>query len=239
MQANSFFKKIAERFLLLSFMVFASASAQSATELKVSQHVWLEFSTSERATILAKFPEIETIPSETVGLIQSVQAANRSSTASNSGAALGRTLGQTLYIDNAFRGSGSNYSATTQLGAALIGGAMGSTFDSAAKSRYIFNYSIKTLDGELREARVESGDEFTRPVGQCVFFPTILPAPSSLCITNKVQFLKKLSALAQAPSGAVLSQESTGINVTCRVPDIGLMRLEESICIQMEGKIEK
>lgn len=223
--------------LLLSFM--ASLPAYSAQELKVSQHVWLEFSTSEKAAILAKFPQVETIPSETIGVIQSVQAVNRSTAGTNSGAALGGALGQTLYIDSAFRGSGSNYSATAQLGAALLGTAMGSTLDSAAQSRFIFNYGVKTLDGEIREVRVESVEEFTRPVGQCVFLPAISPAPVSLCAADKVQFLKKLSALSLAPVDAVISEESTGINVTCRVPGVGLMRLEENVCIQMEGKVER
>ena len=223
--------------LILSFM--ASLPAFSAPELKVSQHLWLEFSTSEKTAILTKFPQVETIPSETIGVIQSVQAVNRSTVGTNSGAALGGALGQTLYIDSAFRGSGSNYSATTQLGVALLGAAMGSTLDSAAQSRFIFNYGVKTLDGEIREVRVESGDEFTRPVGQCVFLPEITPAPASLCAADKVQFLKKLSALSLAPEDAVISQESTGINVTCRIPGIGLMRLEENVCIQMEGKVER
>lgn len=223
--------------LVLSFV--ASHPAYAAPELKVSQHVWLEFSTSEKTAILTKFPQVETIPSETIGVIQSVQAVNRSTAGTNSGATIGGALGQTLYIDSAFRGSGSNYSATTQLGAALLGAAMGSTLDSAAQSRFIFNYGVKTLDGEIREVRVESGEEFTRPVGQCVFLPAISPAPSSLCAANKVQFLKKLSALSLAPADAVISEESTGINVTCRVSGVGLMRLEKNICIQMDGKIEQ
>lgn len=230
-------KTILSSFLLLSSI--APLPAHSAPELKVSQQVWLEFSASEKAAILTKFPQVETIPSETIGVIQSVQAVNRSTAGTNTGAALGGVLGQTLYIDSAFRGSGSNYSATTQLGAALLGAAIGSTLDSAAQSRFIFNYGVKTLDGEIREVRVESGDEFTRPVGQCVFLPAISPAPASLCVANKVQFLKKLSALSLAPEEAVISQESTGINVTCRVPGVGLMRLEENVCIQMEGKVEK
>lgn len=224
-------------FLLFSSVVFLPAHA--APELKISQHVWLEFSNSEKAAILSKFPQVETIPSETIGLIQSVQTVNRSTAATSSGASLGGALGQALYIDNAFRGSGSNYSATTQLGAALLGATIGSTLDSGAQSRFVFNYGVKTLDGEIREVRVESGEEFTRPVGQCVFLPSISPAPASLCSADKVQFLKKLSALSLAPAGSVVSQETTGINVTCRVPGVGLMRLEKDVCIQMDGALEK
>ena len=208
-------------------------------ELKVSQQLWLEFSNSEKATILSTFPQLEIIPSETVGVIQSVQAVNRSTPGTNSGAALGGALGQALYIDNAFKGSGSNYSATAQLGAALLGTAVGSSLDSAPQMRYVFNYGVRTLDGEMREVRVESGEEFTRPVGQCVFFPSITAAPASHCNTDKIQFLRKLSALSQAPKDAIISQEATGINVNCRVLGVGLMRLEKNVCIQMEGKIEK
>jgi outer membrane lipoprotein SlyB len=215
----------------------------AAPPLQVSQHVWLEFSVSEKVTLLAKFPQIETIPSETLGIIQSVQAVNRSTAATNSGAALGGALGQALYIDNAFRGNSTNYSATAQLGVALLGAVVGSSLDSAAQSRFIFNYGVKTLDGELREVRVEAVDEFTRPVGQCVFLPSISPAPVSLCIADKVQFLKKLSALAQAqapaPASAVISQESTVANINCRVPGVGLMRLEKNVCIQMDGAVEQ
>lgn len=168
-----------------------------------------------------------------------MQAVNRSTSGTNSGAALGGALGQTLYIDNAFRGSGSNYSATAQLGSALLGTALGSTLDSSPQMRYVFNYGVRTLDGQIREVRVESGEEFTRPVGQCVFLPSITVAPVSLCNTDKGQFLRKLSALSQAPKDAILSQEVTGINIKCRVPGVGLMTLERSVCIQMEGEIEK
>jgi hypothetical protein len=115
---------------------------------------------------------------------------------------------------------------------------MGSTLDSTAQSRFVFNYGVKTLDGEIREVRIVSGEEFTRPVGQCVFLPSISPAPVNLCITDKVQFLKKLSALSMAPADAVVSQEATRINVTCRAPGVGLMRLEKDVCIQMDGTVE-
>lgn len=224
---------------LLLYVSGAPLAIYASPELKVSQRVWLEFSNSEKATILSKFPQLEIIPSEAIGVIQSVQAVNRSTPGTNSGATLGGALGQTLYIDNALKGSGSNYSATAQLGAGLLGGALGSTLDSAPQVRFVFNYAVKTLDGEIREVRVASGDEFTRPVGQCVFFPKILAAPASYCITDKIQFLRKLSALSQAPQDAVISQEAAGMNVNCRVLGVGLMTLDKNACLQMEGKIEK
>lgn len=127
------------KIFLSSCLLLSSAAclpAYAASELKVSQHIWLEFSNSEKAAILSKFPQVETIPSEAIGVIQSVQSVNRSTAGTSTGTVLGGALGQTLYIDNALRGSGSNYSATAQLGAALLGAAMGSTLDSAAQTRF-------------------------------------------------------------------------------------------------------
>lgn len=230
------------KFFVLSYVLLfsvVSLPVYAEPALQVSQHVWLEFNNSEKATILSKFPQIETIPSETIGVIQSVQTVNRSTAATTSGTALGSSLGQALYIDNAFRGNSTNYSATAQLGVALLGAAVGSSLDTPAQARFMFNYGVKTLDGEMRETRVEASDEFTRPIGQCVFFPLISPAPAGLCNANKIQFLKKLSALSLAPVDAVISQESTGINITCRVLGVGLMRLEKSVCIQMDGTVEQ
>jgi outer membrane lipoprotein SlyB len=224
---------------LLIMVLGASFSAIASPEIAVSQQVWIEFSNGEKATILSKFPNIEIIPSEAVGIIQSVQAVNRSTPGTNSGAALGGALGQTLYVDRALKGGGNNYSATSQLGAALLGSALGSSLDSAPQVHFVFNYAVKTLDGQIREVRVGSGDEFTRPVGQCVFLPTITVAPVSLCNLDKVQLLRKLSALSQAPEDAVITHETTGINVNCRIPGVGMMRLEKNVCIQMEGVIEK
>jgi outer membrane lipoprotein SlyB len=215
------------------------AIAQNKASLTINQLLWAEFSQSERATLIAKFPNLELIPSESVGIIQSVQAVNRSTAGTNSGAALGGALAQTMYIDKAFSGSGNNYSATTQLGAGLLGALLGSSLDSSPTSRFLFNYGIRTLDGQIKEVRVESGDEFTRPVGQCVTLPGVVPAPVGHCAIDKLQFLKKLSAISQAPEGAVVSNELTGINVNCRVPGVGLMTLEKNSCLQMEGTVEK
>jgi len=232
--------------LFIKILLFFTAAligeltiAQNKTSLTINQLLWTEFSQSERATLLDKFPNLELIPAESVGIIQSVQAVNRSTIGTNSGAVLGGALAQTMYIDKAFSGSGKNYSATTQLGAGLLGALLGSSLDSSPTSRFIFNYGIRTLDGQMREVRVESGDEFTRPAGQCVTLPEVAPAPIGHCAVDKLQFLRKLSAIFQAPEGAIVSNELTGINVKCRVPGIGLMTLEKNSCLQMEGTVEK
>lgn len=231
---------IARIFLFVAVALIGElAIAQDKASLTINQLLWAEFSPSEKATLIAKFSNLELIPAESIGIIQSVQAVNKSTAGTNSGAVLGGALAQTMYIDKAFSGSGNSYSATTQLGAGLLGALLGSSLDSSPKSRFLFNYGIRTLDGQIRELRVESGDEFTRPLGQCVTLPEVTPAPVAHCAIDKFQFLKKLSALSQAPEGAVVSNELTGINVNCRVPGVGLMTLEKNSCLQMEGTVEK
>jgi len=229
-----------EIFTLTTCVLLSNAAvSQVEQSLTINQQLWGEFSQAERATLLVKFPQLELIPMESVGIVQSVQAVNRSTAASNSGTVLGSAVGQAMYIDKAFSGSSNNYSATTHLGVGLLGAFIGSSLNTSAKTRFIFNYGIRTLDGQIREVRIESSDEFTRPIGQCVTLPDVIPAPMNVCAMDKVQFLKKLSAIATAPEGSVISDELTGINVKCRVSGVGLMTLERNSCLQMEGSIEK
>lgn len=224
---------------LLTVSLASAVQAQPITKVDINHQLWNSFTKTEQASLLEKFPNIEIVPSESVGIVQSVQSVNRSAPGTSSGALLGATVGQAMYIDHAFRGSGGNYSAITQVGAALLGAALGSNFDSAPTSRFVFNYAIKTLDGQIREVRVESSDEFTRPIGQCVMLPSVTPTETSLCGTDKVQLLKKLSAIGQAPVDALISNESSGLSVKCRIPGVGLMTLEKNVCIQMDGGLEK
>ena len=214
------------------------ANAQQSINIAVNQHLWGNLSKSEQAEILERFPSIEITPTESVGVIQSVQTANRSTAGTRGGAILGATVGQAMYLDRAFSGN-NNYSATAQVGAALLGAALGSSLDASPTSRFVFNYAIKTADGQLKEVRIASADEFTRPIGQCVRVHDITPVDLSLCSSDKLMFIQKLSAIGMAPAGALISNEKTGISVNCRVPGVGLMTLEKNTCLQMDGKVEK
>jgi outer membrane lipoprotein SlyB len=174
---------------------------------------------------------------ETIGVIHAVQSINRSTAGTNTGAILGGALGQAAYIDNAFKGTGNNYSAVNQVGAAVLGAAIGSAADQTPQSHFIFNYAIKTLDGQLREVRTSSNQEFTKPIGQCVSFPEMRPLQAISCSTDKVQLLKSLSSLSSGVE-AKLPTKATEVKVTCRISGIGLMTLERNVCTEMEGKEE-
>jgi hypothetical protein len=178
------------------------------------------------------------VPTENVGTIQSAQAADRSTAATHDGAALGSALGQAAYIDRAFKGNGSNYSAKSQVGAALVGAMVGSALDTPGQRKFLLSYGVRTADGQVRELRVESADEITRPIGQCVYLADLAEASPSLCITDKGQFLQHLIALEGA-GGAPGAGAPAGKPVQCRLPNVGLMTLEPATCRQLQGTIEK
>lgn len=218
--------------------LWANATEVTST-IQVNQSLWGEFNASERISILSNFTDIEVVPTESVGIIQAAQVVNRSTPGTNSGAVLGGVIGQAAYVDHAFKGTNNNYSALTQVGAALLGAAAGSALDKAPQSSFIINYGVRTLDGQVRELRVTSYEEFTRPIGQCVFLPSMGIAPPSLCLSDKIQFIKQLTTKSEAPKEIVVKTEVKRVNVICRVPGVGLMTLEISACVQVEGVIEK
>lgn len=222
-------------FILVNLLANA---AEVTSTIRVNQSLWGGFNASERISILSKYPDIEVVPTESVGIVQAAQVVNRSTPGTNSGAVLGGVIGQAAYIDHAFKDA-NNYSALTQVGAALLGAAAGSTLDQGPQSSFIINYGVRTFDGQVRELRVTSHEEFTRPIGQCVFIPSMEMAPPSLCLSDKIQFIKLLTAKSEASKEIVVKPEVNRVNVICRVPGVGLMTLELSACAQVEGEMEK
>jgi len=206
---------------------------------RISEKIWDLFTKEERVNILARFPSIEVIPATSVGIIQSAQLVDRSTAATSTGSIVGSAVGQVVYLDRAFSGTRSSYSAGSHVGAGLLGALVGSVFDNPGSRAFIINYGVKTMDGQVREQRVLSPDEFAKPLGQCVKFPEMSTFPSSICNDDKVSFLKRISAEAVAPPGAVISREPNGLNIKCRLPGIGMMMLDSNVCLQMDGVLEK
>ncbi len=219
-------------FLALSIALASAAS--HASEIKVSQSLWQQFSTADQMTLLTSFPGIELVESSSVGTIQGVQSVNRSMAGTNTGAMLGGAIGGAAYLDRAFRGDGGNYSALVQLGATLLGAAVGSTADSKAQARFEFNYSIKTLDGQIREIRNSSSDEFTKPVGQCVLLPSLVQLAPISCSADKPSLLKALAATKPSHESAGASSEAA-MAVACKISGVGVMTLGRRACQELEG----
>lgn len=233
--------KILSRIIFLTlFSCFASLVMASSPVIQVNQKIWSEFSAEEKIGLVSKFPGIEVIPSETVGSIQSSQVVNRSTASTHGGAVIGSAIGQASYVDRAFKGSGSNYSAMSHLGVALLGGAIGSMLDTPGQTKFLISYGIRTADGQVREVRVESADEIALPAGRCVYLQNLSEAPASLCIGEKSQFLRQLSEAGKPGSERLTSKSSAlPVTVACRVPNVGLLTLEPTACNQLEGVVEK
>jgi outer membrane lipoprotein SlyB len=223
----------------LNFLGLLIVLPSFGSELIVSQHIWQEFTISERATITDKFPYIEIISSDSIGLIHSVQIVNRSTNGTSAGTIIGSAAGQAVYVDKVFRGDGNNYSAVNQVGAALLGALLGSTLDQAPQQKYEFNYAIKNPNGNIREQRFSSSDEFTKPVGQCVLLPELRSIANLSCSATKNEFLKLLSTAGISKENTV-TEGSTFLlqKIACRLPGVGLMTLDRKTCSDMEGKIE-
>ncbi len=216
---------------ICSVLLLHCALAQ-AFELKVSTALWSQFNPTEQATLLERFPQLTLAPPDSLGIIAGSQTANRSTPGTNAGAALGGALGGAAYIDNAFRGNNSNYSAVSQLGAMLLGAAAGSMLDSKPQARFEFNYSVRTLDGQIREQRQTSGDEFAKPAGQCVEFPSLKALAPASCSSDKISLLRALAMTANAAPGRGVEQPKA---THCRLPGIGIMTLTAEACADLNG----
>lgn len=147
-------------FSTISFAENSPAAIFPSQAMQVNSKIWMEFNKEDQLKILNRFPSLEVIPSEAIGLVHSAQLVDRSTSPTNTGAIVGSAIGQAAYIDKAFNGSGSNYSAATHLGVSVLGVLIGSTFDSPGRRIFVINYAINTLDGQMREVRINSTEEF-------------------------------------------------------------------------------
>jgi hypothetical protein len=225
---------------LTALLGLCVASEVNAAGTRANEFVWSQMSPKERVGLLSKFPDLEVVPVVAVGTIQAAQVVNRSTAATYAGAELGSTLGQASYIDHAFKGTGSSYSAVAQVGAAVLGAAIGSALDTPGKIRFVLSYGVRTADGQVREVRVESTDEITKPLGACVYLADLTEAAPSLCVADKSQFLAQLWAASEArvdDTGA--GRDPRTRSVACHVPSAGVMTLSLASCEELHGKVEQ
>lgn len=131
---------------------------------------------AERARV-AKLPDAEqrkywaeafkrSVEAETVrGTIVSAQLVDLSSPGTTLGANLGSVVAQAAYIDSA---SWRSYRATTQLGAGILGGLLGSVLDERPRTVFQKAYLIKTRSGDVRRIEERTSDPVLLPVGVCI-----------------------------------------------------------------------
>jgi hypothetical protein len=151
----------------------------TAKALSIGQHIWDALTEIERGEIKLK-RELDIIPVQEAGTLLQVERIDDSTAGTTSGARLGEAAAGANYIDNSV--NSGHYSATNQLGAQVVGAAIGSILDSTAKTIIRTRYSVRSLGGSIVTSDKTSYSKgFTLPVGTCVALPTIEQLDQSIC----------------------------------------------------------
>jgi len=165
---------------------------ETLSTIKVSATAWYSLSVEERTQISKKI-SIAVLEKNMYGVIIETQTLDQSVAGSNAGSNLGSVLAQSSYIDNSFK-NGSSYSATGQVGAAIVGAMLGSAFNRDAQPIFTTRYAVKLADGSIQTADGVSSLAFRLPLTMCVSFPNLDTNDQSLCTqtaeTLKQRFLK-------------------------------------------------
>lgn len=202
------------------------------TGLIVSEYIFNRLPESEQRAIVNKFPPLLILKISDIGKVSSYQIINRTIAGNNAGSALGSTLGQAAYIDRAFSGRG--YSATAQVGAALLGAAVGSIADRPEQRKFIINYGVETPDGAIKSFQYPSIDEIAKPVGQCVWTGDFSEAPHYLCADTLVSFLGRLNKYAILNDPTRKAVDDT---VRCNIGTLGILSVTKEECQTLGGKL--
>lgn len=110
--------------------------------------------------------------------VLNVQIRNESTGATTGGAQLGSTLGQTNYIDSS---NFKTYSASSQVGAGLLGAIVGSMLDAPSVTKYKLTYLLQMANGDVKNFEKTQSTETHIPAGVCVEFRE----PSYLEVVNQ------------------------------------------------------
>ncbi len=158
----------------------------SAHALSVGQHIWDALTEIERNQLSQK-GEIDIIPAKEAGTILQVERIDDSTAGTNTGARLGEAAAGANYIDKSF--DSGNYSATNQLGAQVLGAAIGGMLDSGPKTVIRARYAVRSLGGAIVTTdKMSYTRDFTLPVGICVSLPTLERLDQTICETTLPAF---------------------------------------------------
>lgn len=184
----------------------ASTPAREADSITTIQSAWDGLSLADQET-LRRAATVYVMPLRSYGIITDVQSANMSTPGTSGGAALGATVAQAAYIDRAFRGSGSGYSALAQVAIGLVGAAVGSSMDRQPQAIYQTRYTIQLGDGDVEYFDQTSSSVFRHSVGICVGLPDVRLIPQQICRQTTDHLLAEISA--RTPAMAVAAAEPT------------------------------
>ena len=199
--------------------------------LIVTDRIFDQLAMDDQAQLKSLYPSMKMVPISSVGKILSFQVLDKSTAGNNFGSSIGSALGQATYVDKSIaRGS---YSATGQLGAALIGAAIGSSLNKAPEQRFLISYGIQTFDGAIKAVVNSSPDGIAAPVGQCVHVPDVTEAEPYLCSDTLVGFLNRAGRLKQ--DDRELSKTEIGVRIRCKISSVATLMLSQSECSRLNG----
>lgn len=133
--------------------------------LQVRRSVWEELSESER-TKLQEGRFVSVKDDSKFGRIIDRQVFDASTRGTSAGSQLGAVLGQAQYVDTSI--PKGTYSATGQVGAAILGAMIGSNFDQTGSRIFVVRYAIKRLDGKVSYADRYESTSLGESIGVCV-----------------------------------------------------------------------
>jgi hypothetical protein len=182
----------------------ANATPLAQESLTTSQGAWDGLSLADQE-ILRASATVYVMPLRSYGIITDAQTANLSTPGTSGGAALGATIAQAAYVDRAFSGSGSGYSALAQVALGLVGAAVGSSMDRQAQSAYQTRYTVQLGDGDVEYFDQTSSSVFRHSVGICVGLPDMRLIPQKICRQTTDHL--RAEAVARTPIVAVAAAE--------------------------------
>ena len=214
-------------------MTLLGARRGNANSLIVTDLVFNQLNSDDQSQLRALYPQVLLIPQKSIGKISSVQIIDKSRPGSTSGSQLGSALGQAAYIDRAL--SGRSYSAVGQIGAGIVGAALGSSLNKSPSQHFIFNYGVQLADGSVTGVVIDSSDSISAPVGQCVFVADAQEAPGYLCSDSVVGFLERAAKSNQRNSNS--AKQITRSGVKCRISAGATLTLTTDECKRLDGEV--
>ena len=133
--------------------------------LQVRRSVWEELSDAER-TKLQEDRFVSVKDDSNFGRVIDRQLFDASTNGTTAGSQLGAVLGQAQYVDNSI--PKGTYSATGQVGAAILGAVIGSSLDQSGSRTFVMRYAIKRLDGKVSYADRYESTSLGESIGVCV-----------------------------------------------------------------------
>lgn len=154
--------------------------------LKVSKKIWNKLSEEEQNEVSSQ-RQIKVFDSDKYARIIAVQVVNESTYNNGVMANMGSLVAQASYIDSRTLG---NYSATAQLGTAVVGALVGGMLDKQTEIKYHFRYTLELNNGDSFTKDIYQNNRFHKTSGMCVELEGFSDVNSAYCEKLSLNRLK-------------------------------------------------